>query len=120
VGPLTALAFVLIIGRAERVDFQAVQREIERGPAGNRDSLFAISEDATAKYNRYLANAATGDLATTIEVSPRLTLSASKRKLITQALTHSIRHWAQLSTFLRQQGFKQPWVHDFLMSKPME
>jgi uncharacterized damage-inducible protein DinB len=117
---LVEVHFAHIVLGLDRVDFQAVQREIERGPAGNRDSLFAISEDATAKYKRYLANAPTGDLATTIEVSPRRVLSASKRKLITQALTHSMRHWAQLSTFLRQQGFKQPWVHDFLMSKAME
>ncbi len=112
--------FAHIVLGLDRVDSRAVQREIERGPAGNRDNLFAISEDATAKYKRYLANAPTGDFATTIEVSPRRTLSASKRKLIAQALTHSMRHWAQLSSFLRQQGFKQPWVHDFLMSKAME
>jgi hypothetical protein len=47
-------------------------------------------------------------------------LKASKRKMIVQALTHSIRHWAQLATSLRQQGMKQDWIHDFLMSKAME
>jgi uncharacterized damage-inducible protein DinB len=117
---LVEVHFAHIVLGLDRVDFQAVQREIERGPSGNCDGLFAISEDATTKYKHYLANATTGDLATTIEVNPRRTISTSKRKLITQALTHSMRHWEQLSTFLRQQGFKQPWVHDFLMSKAME
>jgi uncharacterized damage-inducible protein DinB len=117
---LVAVHFAHMVLGLGRVHFQAVQRGIERGPAGNRDHLFAISEEATAKCRRYLANAPSGELAPTIEVSPRLTLSARKRKLITQALTHSMRHWAQLSTFLRQQGLNQPWVHDFLMSKAME
>lgn len=117
---LVEVHFAHIVLGLDRVDFQAVRREIEGGPAGDRDNLFAISEDATEKYKRYLANAPAGDLATTIEVSPRLNLSATKRKVITHALTHSMRHWAQVSTFLRQQGFTQPWVHDFLVSKAME
>jgi hypothetical protein len=25
-----------------------------------------------------------------------------------------IRHWAQLSTHLRQKGYKQDWMHDFI------
>jgi uncharacterized damage-inducible protein DinB len=54
-----------------------------------------------------------------IELS-RVNRKASRRKLVTQALTHSMRHWAQISTFLRQQGLKQEWTHDFLMSKAME
>jgi uncharacterized damage-inducible protein DinB len=44
------------------------------------------------------------------------TLTASRRKIFIHALLHSVRHWAQLSTFLRQQGFKQDWQHDFIFS----
>jgi len=40
--------------------------------------------------------------------------------MVAQALTHSIRHWAQISTYLRQQGLKQEWSHDLLMSEAME
>ena len=43
-------------------------------------------------------------------------LSASKRKIFVHALLHGMRHWAQLATFLRQQGHKQPWQHDFIFS----
>ncbi|HMC32582.1 MAG TPA: hypothetical protein VKL99_17220 [Candidatus Angelobacter sp.] len=32
------------------------------------------------------------------------------------ALLHSVRHWAQLSTHLRQKGYKQDWQHDFMAS----
>jgi len=35
-------------------------------------------------------------------------------------VTHSLRHWAQISTYLRQQELKQQWNHDMLMSKAME
>jgi hypothetical protein len=28
--------------------------------------------------------------------------------------SRGVRHWAQLSTLLRQKGFKQDWQHDFI------
>ena len=117
---LVELHFAHIVAGLPPVNFQAVQKEIESGPADNGANLFAISQEAAAKYKRYLASAPAEDLALVFEFSPPRKLNASKRKLIAQALTHSMRHWAQLSTFLRQQGFEQPWVHDFLMSKAME
>jgi uncharacterized damage-inducible protein DinB len=44
------------------------------------------------------------------------TLTASRRKIFIHALLHGIRHWAQLATYLRQQGYKQDWSHDFIFS----
>jgi uncharacterized damage-inducible protein DinB len=44
------------------------------------------------------------------------TLTASRRKIFIHALLHGIRHWAQLASFLRQQGYKQDWPHDFIFS----
>ncbi|MFI5103648.1 MAG: DinB family protein [Terriglobales bacterium] len=44
------------------------------------------------------------------------TLTASRRKIFIHALLHGLRHWAQLATFLRQQGYKQDWQHDFIFS----
>jgi len=46
--------------------------------------------------------------------------TASKRKMFVHALLHGVRHWAQLSTLLRQQGPPQDWQHDFLVSTVME
>ena len=43
-------------------------------------------------------------------------LTASRRKIFIHALLHSVRHWAQLSTYLRQKGYKQDWQHDFIFS----
>jgi uncharacterized damage-inducible protein DinB len=43
-------------------------------------------------------------------------LTASRRKIFIHALVHGVRHWAQLSTYLRQKGYKQDWQHDFIFS----
>jgi uncharacterized damage-inducible protein DinB len=43
-------------------------------------------------------------------------LTASRRKIFIHALLHGVRHWAQLSTYLRQKGYKQDWQHDFIFS----
>jgi len=44
------------------------------------------------------------------------TLTASRRKIFIHALLHGVRHWAQLATFLRQQGYRQDWTHDFIFT----
>jgi hypothetical protein len=40
--------------------------------------------------------------------------------MFAHALFHSMRHWAQLATTLRQNGLKQDWQHDFIFTKVME
>jgi uncharacterized damage-inducible protein DinB len=47
-------------------------------------------------------------------------LKASRRKMVAQAVLHGIHHRGQLATFLRQQGLKQDWIHDFILSKVIE
>jgi uncharacterized damage-inducible protein DinB len=89
-------------------------------PAGSVNELFAVSEEAIGKYRQFLSIAKPEDWEDKVDLGPRLNFHPSKRKLVSQALTHSMRHWAQLATFLRQQGFKQDWVHDFLLSEAME
>jgi uncharacterized damage-inducible protein DinB len=87
--------------------------------AATLGQLFAISADASRKYRQFFSQATAEDWGTLVQLG-RINVKASKRKLVTQALTHSLRHWAQLATYLRQQGFKQDWRHDFLLTKAME
>src|SRR5205085_11149755 len=47
-------------------------------------------------------------------------VSASRRKMFTHAMVHSLRHWAQLASALREAGFKQDWQHDFIFTQVME
>jgi uncharacterized damage-inducible protein DinB len=42
------------------------------------------------------------------------TLMASKRTILIHALMHSIRHYAQLATLVRQHGVKPGWPMDYL------
>lgn len=41
-------------------------------------------------------------------------LRATRRAILVHALMHSIRHYAQLATLVRQHGFKPDWPMDFL------
>ena len=95
------------------------QVDVEKFPNSSLDDLFGISQRATDVYREFFANAKPEDWAEVIRVGAR-EWKASRRKMVAQALTHSIRHWAQISTYLRQQGLKQEWSHDLLMSEAME
>jgi uncharacterized damage-inducible protein DinB len=88
-------------------------------PIDTVDEIFAVGEKATALFREFFAGATPDDWTQTVELG-RINLKASKRKLVAQALTHSMRHWAQIATFLRQNGFKQEWTHDLLVSKAMK
>jgi uncharacterized damage-inducible protein DinB len=45
-------------------------------------------------------------------------LAASPKKIVTHVLFHEVRHWAQIATLLRLNGFK-PEFHDLLFSPVM-
>ena len=83
------------------------------------DEIFALGEKAASVYRDFFLRATPEQWAEKLELS-RIGVRASRRKMVVQALTHSMRHWAQIATFLRQQGFKQDWHHDFLLSTAME
>jgi len=90
-------------------------------PAGSLDELFAVHERAIENLQKFLAEADDANLAEVIElqtVSAGM-LRASRRKLFVHVLLHSMRHWAQLTTLLREHGFKTEWPKDFLFSAAM-
>jgi uncharacterized damage-inducible protein DinB len=88
-------------------------------PTTTPDEIFAVNEKASGMFREFFAHAKPEDWMELVELA-RVGSKASKRKLVAQALTHSMRHWAQISTFLRQHGLKQEWQHDFLLTKAME
>ena len=45
------------------------------------------------------------------------TVSASKHKIASNIFLHDIRHWGQIATVLRQNGFGDQWAHDLLLSE---
>jgi uncharacterized damage-inducible protein DinB len=84
-------------------------------PHSTVDELFAIGEQADKKLHEFMARASSKDWD---EIVPLgfLDLKASKRKIMVQVALHGVHHRAQLATFLRQQGYKQDWMHDFILS----
>jgi len=91
-------------------------------PTGSVADLFGIGDRARAMYREYFATAADEDLASVIEFPTRTAgiVRASKRKIVVHALLHSVRHWAQLATALREAGYPTNWGKDFLYSEVME
>jgi uncharacterized damage-inducible protein DinB len=89
---------------------------------GSLDDLMTVHAQATLNLRKFLSTANDGAL---LEVIPLQTVSAgtlhaSRRKLFTHIQLHSMRHWAQLSSLLREAGCKTNWPKDFLFSEAMK
>jgi len=95
-----------------RIDFEQL-------PIATLDELFAISEEAHRKFQEFLDKATPEDW-TRLSPLGFGDLKVSQRKMLIQAMLHGVHHRGQLATFLRQQGFKQDWTHDIILSKVME
>jgi uncharacterized damage-inducible protein DinB len=87
-------------------------------PVGSLDDLVAVHAQATQNLRRFLASANDAALQEVIALQTVSagTLHASRRKLFAHILLHSMRHWAQLSSLLREAGYKTDWPKDFLFS----
>ena len=106
------LNFANMLLDLERPDFKAL-------PHATLEELFAIDEDASRKLRQFLEKARPEDWTTKASLG-FIKKDVSKRKMMTQAMLHGVHHRAQLATALRQQGLKQDWMHDFVLSDAME
>jgi uncharacterized damage-inducible protein DinB len=84
--------------------------------------LFAIHHRAFGNLRTFLGSAKPEDWNVSLEFPTRAmgTLTGTRRKIFAHTLLHSVRHWAQLATMLRQAGYKQDWQHDFLFTRSMD
>ncbi len=88
--------------------------DFEKIPKATREEIFAIGDEARRKIRQFLTRADDFQFG---EIVPfGRAGDVSKRKMLVQALTHGMRHWAQLATDLRRAGYQTDWVHDLLMS----
>jgi uncharacterized damage-inducible protein DinB len=112
--------FAVELRYAERL-MNAEVTPYEAHLTGSVRELFAIGEKARAGFRDYLANVTDEDLAVVLEFPTRTSgvLRSSKRKMLAHAMLHSVRHWAQLATALREKGHGTDWPHDFLFSDVM-
>lgn len=85
------------------------------------DDLFAIGSEARGLLDAYLARATPAEMDERLEISGEgATIAGTRRKFLTHTFLHSARHWAQISTVLRQHGCPTNWQHDFVLSAAME
>ena len=93
----------------------------EAVPLDTSEMIFDFWVDARERLERYLARASDADLALRLDFPTRSagTQTASARKIVAHALMHGVRHFAQLTTSLRQQGHRTDWFHDILLSKAL-
>ena len=92
--------------------------EYEELPTSTLAELFSTADRAREKLEAFVEKANDAEWSQVLSFPTRSagTLSSSKRKIFIHTLLHGMRHWAQLATYLRQQGHKQPWAHDFLLT----
>jgi len=83
------------------------------------EDLFVVAQKSFEDLRSFAVAAKDSDWEGTLTFPTRTsgTLTASRRKIFVHALLHGVRHWAQLATLLRQQGYKQDWPHDFIFSR---
>ncbi len=83
-------------------------------PLDSVDSIFATHTRAIALFQQSLA--ADTDWDEEIEFPTRTAgrLRSNRKTILFHALLHSIRHFAQLATLVRQHGVKPDWQMDYL------
>ena len=113
--------FAVELRYAERLTGAPVT-DYETLPSGSIAELFGIGDRARGMYRAYLAGTTDEDLASVMEFPTRTAgvIRSSKRKMFAHALLHSMRHWAQLATALREAGHPTNWGKDFLYTDAME
>jgi uncharacterized damage-inducible protein DinB len=91
-------------------------------PSGNVEELFSTGVKAREMFRDLLTRYTDAEWNEVITFGTKTSggLTGSRRKMFAHALFHSMRHWAQLATTLRQNGLKQDWQHDFIFTKVME
>jgi uncharacterized damage-inducible protein DinB len=102
------LVYAHIVSNLPRPDFQTL-------PRSTADELFGISEEAARKIGELLRSVTGEQWDQTLPLGSR-DIKASRRKMLSQAFLHGVHHRGQMANILRQQGFKQEWIHDILLS----
>ena len=84
--------------------------------ADDVDVLFALGRRSRAALRTLVVELpeARWDVPQEIQIGPNKR-SVTPRTMVVQAVTHELRHWAQMATYLRMAGHKTG-AHDFLVS----
>jgi len=82
------------------------------------DEVFELGDNARGQLVHFLTTALEKELdrVLTFQTLTAGTVSASKYKIASNIFLHDVRHWGQIATVLRQNGFADQWPHDMLLS----
>ena len=86
------------------------------------EEVFELGDNARGLLVQFLTTAPEGELdrVLTFQTLTAGTVTASKHKIASNIFLHDIRHWGQIATVLRQNGFADQWPHDMLLSSVIE
>ena len=117
VGELVHHIFVVQLRHSQRLLGQPIHG-YENDPVVNMEGLFGLSEEGRQNLARFVTGTDEEQAEEIIHFTIRTgrQFSVSRRKVFIHTMMHSIRHWAQISTLLRQNGFHLGWPQDFLGS----
>jgi uncharacterized damage-inducible protein DinB len=82
------------------------------------EDVFELGDNARGQLVLFLTTAPEEELdrVITFQTLTAGTVSASKHRIASNIFLHDIRHWGQIATVLRQNGFADQWPHDLLLS----
>ena len=82
------------------------------------EEVFELGDHARGQLVHFLTTAPEKELdrILTFQTLTAGTVSASKHKIASNIFLHDIRHWGQIATVLRQNGFSDQWAHDLLLN----
>jgi uncharacterized damage-inducible protein DinB len=118
------------VGEILRHIFSAEKRYIERLsgreltdsaaiPSDNIAALFQFGQQSRKELREFVTSFPEQDWDIMNDYNIlKYALRATPKKIVTHILMHEIRHWAQIATLLRLNGFKGEF-HDFLFSPAM-
>jgi uncharacterized damage-inducible protein DinB len=116
IGGLVSHIYMAAVRNSERLmgepinDFKATTRdlagawELERTAAVNLRRFLATADNALLDETLTFTTKAAGDITVT------------RRKQCLHIFVHTIRHWAQIGTLVRQAGYPVGWAQDILFS----
>jgi len=89
----------------------------DRIPCGNVAELRTTHMRARTMYEQMLQRGVAWEEIVDVVTRSAGTFHMSRKKIFFHANLHTIRHFAQLATLVRQHGYKPGWEMDFLMTQ---
>jgi len=117
IGGVVTHIFAVELRYAERLLDQEVT-DWENFRQTSIEDVFELGDNARAQLVQFLTTASEAELdrVLTFQTLTAGVISASKHKIASNVFLHCIRHWGQVATVVRQQGFGDQWSHDLLLS----